>query len=181
MQRSPWYEHLLPLNQFPDKQVKILRQLLTYPSLTITVSFHIHSGKTAWKYFRTCDAEFSFYYCKAYSLEKLSFTSVQISPQITRIQTAFSSASKSSWMPPTAGTQGNTNYIPVAGRAVLLWDCSNSHPILIIPDFAAGKAGYEKTFLLSSFLPIRSQMTQKWATFQEWTEICSPVPCEGLA
>lgn len=78
-----------------------------------------------------------------------------------------------------AGTQGNTNYIPVAGRAVLLWDCSNLQPMVIIADFAAGKAGYE-IFLPSSFLPNRGQVIQKWATFQEWTGICSPVPCEGL-
>lgn len=89
-------------------------------------------------------------------------------PQVTRNQTAFSSASRSSWMPPTAGTQGNTNYIPVAGRAVLLWDRSNCHPMLITPDCAAGKAGYEKIFLPSSSLSNRSQVTQKWATFQEF-------------
>lgn len=118
---------------------------------------------------------------KSISSEKLSFTSVQISPQVTRNQTAFSSASRSSWMPSTTGTQGNTNYIPVAGRAVLLWDCSNCLPMVIIPDFAAGKAGYEKIFLPSSFFLNKSQVTQKWATFQEWTDICSPVPCEGLA
>lgn len=166
---------------FPDKQVKIFSQLFTYPSSTIKVSLNIHFGKTVWKYFRTRDTAFSFCYSKAYSLEKLSFISVQISPQVTRNQTAFSSASRSSWMPPTAGTQGNTNYIPAAWRVVLLWDCSNYHPMVMIADFTAGKAGYEKIILPSSFLPNRSQVTQKWATFQEWTGICSPVPCEGLA
>lgn len=159
---------------------KYLANCLLNPSLTNNASFCIHFGKTIWKYSRTFDAEFSFYHCKVCSLEKLSFTTVQISHQVTRNQTDFYSASRSSWMPPTAGTQGNTNYIPMAGRAVLLWDCSNFHPMVIIPHFAAGNAGYEKIFLPSSFFLNRSQVTQKLATFQEWTDICSPALMWGL-